>query len=520
MARILRGLRAFLYARVSKDELKRRRSVGQQVDAGKKAAEEFEVASLTIYDKDNDKSASVHGKKYRDDWHRMMADLEAGKADLVIFWEISRGSRTAKEGVAFVDVCADHGVLVFVIDEDCEFDPREPRDRKRLLNMFTDAEYEVGQARKRIVRDKQHILDAGLPDGKIPFGHRRLYDERTRELIRQEPDPVNRDCIREGIRRIRKGESLRRILTDFNKRHEHDRDCARWIPFVTEGKPWRHDNLRRTLMNPAHIGMRRDPNWKPGSAGDELIQAAWAPLFDDPEWITEWWAAYRILNDAKRATSRSTQVEHLVSYFMICDECTRRTSVGRPGGGGKRNPRYSCRDDPRVKPGSVKSGPGCTSIVARQVDELISELVIARLAQPDVIAAAGADDDADAVAARARAASLRAKLDEFWDSAMRTDGTGITLAQYEQARNVIEPQIVAAKAAAQAAAAPPLLREFLSLTQGAGKEIIREVWYKDLTLEARREIVKLLFASIRLKRGRPGRVPFDPNRIDYTWREW
>lgn len=519
MARILRGLRAFLYARVSKDELKRRRSVGQQIDAGKKAAKEFEVASLTIYDKDNDKSASVHGKKFRDDWHRMMSDLEAGKADLVIFWEISRGSRTASEGVAFVDVCAARGVLVFVIDEDCEFDPREPRDRKRLLNMFTDAEYEVGQARKRIVRDKADIVERGLPDGKIPFGHRRLYDERTRELIRQEPDPINRDCIREGIRRVRKGESLRRILTDFNKRHEHDRDCPRWVPVITEGTPWRHDSLRRTLMNPSHIGLRRNPRWKPGSAEEEFLPAAWAPLFDEPEWINEWWAAYRILNDDNRTASRSTQVEHLVSYFMTCHECDRRTSVGRPPGG-KRNPRYSCRDDPRVKPDPAKGGPGCTSIVAQQVDDLISELVIKRIAQPDVFRAAGADEDADAVAARARAVRLRAKLDEFWASAMRTDGTGITLAQYEQARNEIEPQIVAAKAEAEAAAAPPLLREFLSMVQGAGEEIVREVWYQDLKLEARREIVKLLFESIQLKRGRPGRVPFDPKRIAYTWRKW
>jgi site-specific DNA recombinase len=519
MARILRGLRAFLYARVSKDELKRRRSVKQQVEAGTKVAAEFEVESLTIYDKDNDKSASVHGKKFRDDWYQMMADLEAGKADLVIFWEISRGSRTTKEGIDFVDVCAAQDVLVYVIDEDCEFDPREPRDRKRLINMFADAEYEVGQHRKRIVRDKQHILDQGLPDGKIPFGHRRLYHERTRELIRQEPDPVNRDCIREGVQRVRKGQSLRRILTDFNRRHEHDRDCPRWIPVITDGTPWRHDNLRRTLMNPAHIGMRRDPHWKSGSAGDEFIPAAWAPLFDDPEWITEWWAAYRILNDDSRAASRSTQVEHLVSYFMTCHECDRRTAVGRPPGG-KRNPRYSCRDDPKVQPDPAKGGPGCTSIVAQPVDDLISELVIKRLAQPEVIAAASHDDDADAVAARARAASLRAKLDEFWASAMRTDGTGITLAQYEQARNEIEPQIAAAKAAAERAAAPPLLREFLSLTEGAGEEIVREVWYQELTLEARRELVKLLFASIKLKRGRPGRVPFDPTRIEVTWRTW
>jgi DNA invertase Pin-like site-specific DNA recombinase len=518
MANVKPGLRTFLYARVSKDQLKRGRSVSQQVADGRRAADDFEVASLRVYDRDNDKSASVFGKKFRDDWHRMMTDLAAGEADLVIFWEISRGSRTTGEGLAFVDTCAEQSVLVHIITEDSTYNPRTSGDRKRLLDMFTAAEFESGRTSERVLRDKANLRGAGRPDGKIPFGHRRLYDERTRELIRQEPHPVNRDCIREGIRRVRKGESTRRIMADFNKRNQHDRDCPRWVPTITEGVPWTHSGFNRTIMNPAHIGMRRDPEWKPGSGRDEFIPAAWPPLFDDPAWITEWWAAYRILNDPQRATSKSAQVKYLVSRFMTCNECGRRTAGTRPAGG-KRNPRYICRDDDKIHP-APEQGPGCTSIVAQKVDDFISELVIKRLAQPDVIAAASDTDDADAVIARSRAAALRSKLDEFWNSAMRTDGRGITLAQYEQARNEIEPQIEAALATAQAAAAPPLLREFLSLTQGAGEEVVRRVWVDDLPIEAHREIVKLLFESIKLKPGRVGRVPFDPERIDYKWREW
>jgi len=506
-----------MYPRVSKDELKRGRSSAQQIAEGKRTGERFEVSSLKIYDGDNNKSASVFGKKVRTDWLRLMADLAKGEADLVIFWEISRGSRTTGEGLDFVDTCAAQGVLVHIINEDSTYDPRKAGDRKRLLDMFTTAEYESRQTSDRVKRDKASMLAQGKPDGQVPFGHRRLYDERTRELIRQEPDPVNRECIREGIRRIRKGESTRRIIRDFNKRNQHDRDCPRWVPTMTEGVPWSHSGFNRAVMNPAHIGMRRDPDWKPGSGREEFIPAAWQPLFEGPEWIAEWWAAYRILKDPGRAISRTAQVKYLVSRFMVCDECGRRTAGSKPTG--NRSPRYTCRDDTKIHPAPEK-GPGCTSIVAQEVDDFISELVIKRLAQPDVIAAASDDDDANAVAARARAAALRAKLDEFWTSAMRVDGSGITLAQYEMARNEIEPQIEAAKAEAEAAAAPPLLREFLSLTEGAGEEVVRQVWKKELTLEAHREIVKLLFESIRLKKGRQGRVPFDPSRIDFKWREW
>jgi len=518
MVNVKPGLRAFLYARVSKDQLKRGRSVSQQVAEGRQAAEEFEVASLKVYDRDNDKSASVFGKKFRDDWAQLMTDLAAGEADLVIFWEISRGSRTTGEGLAFVDTCAEQSVLVHIITEDSTYNPRKPGDRKRLLDMFTAAEYESGQTRERILRDKAAMITDGKPDGPIPFGHRRLYNERTRELIRQEPDPVNRLCIREGVKRVRKGETTRRIMNDFNKRNQHDRDCPRWVPTMTEGVPWSHSGFNRAIMNPAHIGMRRDPHWKPGCGRDEFIKAGWPPLFDDPEWISEWWAAYRILKDPGRGNSRTGQVKYLLSRFMTCDECGRRTGGTRPAGG-KRNPRYICRDDTRIHP-APEQGPGCTSIVVQEADDYVSELVIKRLAQPEVIAAASDDDDANAVAARSRAAALRSKLDEFWASAMRVDGTGITLTQYEQARAEIEPQIEAARLEAEAAAAPPLLREFLSLAEGAGEEVMRRVWVDELTIEARREIVKLLFEHIRLKRGKRGRVPFDPNRIVYKWREW
>lgn len=520
MATIRPGLRAFIYARVSKDEHKRRKSVSQQIDEGKHAAADFEVASLKIYDKDNNKSASAFGKKVREDWARMMDDLGDGQADLVIFWEISRGSRTAKEGVAFVDICAEKSVLVHVIDEDGTYDARKPRDRKRLLEMFTDAEYESGQTSLRIKRDKVALRAKGWPDGKIPFGHQRLYDERTRELIRQEPHPTNRACIREAVARVRKGHSLRKIIQDFNKRNEHDRDCPRWVPTPTDGYRWQHSNIRSVLMNPAHIGMRRDPEWKPGSAATEFIPAAWEPLFDDPEWISEWWACYRILSDGSRRVHRNSQATHLLSYFMTCYECSRRVKVTLgPNHSAKRSPRYGCSEDTSVWPLPEK-GPGCASIVAGPADKFITDLVLTKLSDPKVITAAGDDGDADAVAARAKAANLRAKLDEFWESAMRTDGSGITLAQYEQARNSIEPQIQEAEAAAQSAAAPPLLREFLSMTAGAGEEVLREVWEEDLSISTRRKIVQLLFESIRLKKGRPGRVPFDPDRIVYTWRKW
>lgn len=523
MANVRPGANGFQYARVSKDRRKhnRQRSVTQQVREGRDRADELELGSLTVYDRDNNLAASRFATKVRDDWERLMADLNAGKytpGDVGLFWESSRGSRKAGEWTAFVDVCVERELLVHIIDEDTTYDPRKPRDRKRLLEMGVDAEYEVGQTSVRIKRDKVHLREQGRPDGRLPFGHRRLYDERTGELIRQEPDMVNRECIREGVRRVRKGQSIRRIITDFNKRHEHDRDCPRWVPTLTENMPWTHSGFKRTLINPAHIGMRRDPEWKPGSTLEEFMPAAWPPLFDDPEWIAEWWAAYRILSDPGRSVSKSSQVKYLVSKFMVCDECERRVAGTRPSGG-KRNTRYLCRDDDKLQP-TPEIGPGCTSIVAEKVDDYISELVIRRLAQPDVIAAASDTSDAEAVSARSRASALRAKLDEFWASAMRTDGSGITLAQYEQARAQIEPQIKAAEAEAESAAAPPLLREFLSLTEEAGEEVVRAVWFKDLTIEGRREIVKLLFESIRLKRGRKGRVPFDPSRIEYKWREW
>ncbi|GAB3224013.1 hypothetical protein GCM10027447_12180 [Glycomyces halotolerans] len=513
MANVPPGRRACLYARVSKDTRKhqanRGRSVKQQVQRGTAAGEELAVASLEIY-RDNDVSASAFSTKARDEWDRMMADLAAGRFDLVMLWEASRGSRTSAEGVAFVDLCAAQSALVYIIDEDTAYNPRKPRDRKRLLEMIIDAEYESGQTSERINRDKLALLESGRPDGKIPFGHRRLYDDRTRELIRQEPDPVTRGCIREGVQRINQGWSLRRVRLDFNRRAALDPDDPQWVPLMESGAPWRNDNLRRVLLNPAHIGMRKHPTT------GELLEAGWAPLFGDAAWIDEWWSCHRVLTNEDRRASRAAQADHLVSYFMTCDVCGRRQGAGRPPGGTTRNIRYSCRDDPRVDP-VPEMGPGCTSIRVSWVDDYISDLVIARVSQPDVIARIGAADDSEAAAAQAEVKRLQAKLDEAFRG---YDLDILTLEQLGKRKAKLEPQLEAAKQAAATAGAPPVLREFLKLTAGAGEAVVRRVWENDVPIEAKREVVQLLFEYIKLRRNRPGVRAFEERRIDYKWREW
>lgn len=514
MANVLPGCRAALYARVSKDTRKlhqnRGRSVAQQVSKGRQVADELTVASLKIYDRDNSVSASSFSKKFRDDWAQLMADLAEGQFDLVMLWEASRGSRTSKEGVAFVDLCAEQNVLIYILDEETAYNPRKPRDRKRLLEMFVDAEYESGLTSVRINRDKLSLIESGRPDGKIPFGHRRLYDERTRELIRQEPDPEARSCIREGVQRVNKGHSLRRILRDFNKRNKHDRDCPRWVPTITEGIPWRNDNLRRVLLNPAHIGMRAHPDT------GEIIEAGWAPLFDDPAWIDEWWGCHRILTSEDRYVSRASRAEHLLSYFMTCAVCGRRQATGRAPVGKTRNIRYSCRDDRRMDP-PPEVGPGCTSVRTSWVDDYVAELIAERVSQQDVIARIGATNDAEAAEARAEVKRLEAKLQEAFKG---YEMEILTLEQLGKRKSKLEPQLEAAKEAAATAGAPPVLREFLKLTAGVGKDIVLQVWKEDVPIEARREVVQLLFEYIKLNRIRPGIKRFEAERIEYKWREW
>ena len=161
-------------------------------------------------------------------------------------WESSRGSRKVGEWVTLIELCEQYGVNIHVTTHNRTYDPANGRDRRSLLEDAVDSEYESGKISQRLKRAAAANAAAGKPHGRAPYGYARRYDERTRKMITQEPEPTEAPVVRELFDRVRSGHSLRSIAADFE---------ARGIRTRT-GKVFSPQHLRVLATTAAYAGLR------------------------------------------------------------------------------------------------------------------------------------------------------------------------------------------------------------------------------------------------------------------------
>ncbi|MCA1601191.1 MAG: recombinase family protein, partial [Acidobacteria bacterium] len=139
------------YLRVSLDRSGRARSLEEQhADHERTAAEHGWCLGEDSY-RDASISASRYSRKVRDDFDRLIADLEADRfgAQMLMLWESSRGSRRVGEWVNLLELCERHGVRIHVYTHNRTYDPANGRDRRSLLEDAVDGEYESSKMSSR-----------------------------------------------------------------------------------------------------------------------------------------------------------------------------------------------------------------------------------------------------------------------------------------------------------------------------------------------------------------------------------
>jgi site-specific DNA recombinase len=457
------------YLRVSLDRSGRARSIEEQHHENLEAASARGVTLGEPY-KDESISASRYSTKTRDGFGKLLADLEHGRfgADELWLWESSRGSRKVGEWVTLIELCEQQQVKIHVTTHNRTYDPSNGRDRRSLLEDAVDSEYESGKISARLKRAAAASAAAGKPHGRAPYGYRRRYDERTKKLIAQEPDPIEAPVIRELFERVKAGHSLRSIALDWE---------ARGIRTRT-GKIFTPQHLRVLATTAAYGGLRvHDTNGhggshspQPGAPGVQVVKGTWDPLVTEATYR----AVQRILTDPKRTTTRPGRAKHLLSNIARCDVCDGPIFVSFRSG----QTTYQCRR-------------GCVRVQKEDIEELADGVILGYLARPDVhqaLQAAEADSDA-LQAVRDELATARARLAELADAA--ATGT-ISIATVTR----MEPQILAMIAGLERReaelATPSALYGFI--TPGAN---VDRRWHA-APMSTRREIARLLLVPDRI----------------------
>jgi DNA invertase Pin-like site-specific DNA recombinase len=186
-------VQAGVYERVSKlanakdrREVQRARSIEEQNKANR---EECERHGWTITDRyaDSGLSASRFATKDRPEYKRLLADVEAGKLDVVVLWESSRGGRELAAWAQFLNACGATQTGIYITTHGRLYDMANGRDWRSLAEDGVDSGYESEKTSMRIRRHVAATMLAGAPFGHCPYGYEREYDPKTRELIKAAP---------------------------------------------------------------------------------------------------------------------------------------------------------------------------------------------------------------------------------------------------------------------------------------------------------------------------------------------
>jgi DNA invertase Pin-like site-specific DNA recombinase len=485
----LAGLRVALYCRVSLDKVGDEKSVDDQEAEGLRWVDRHQAVLVDTY-RDPNRSASRFATKQRENFNRLLEDIEAGKLDggAVWFWEASRSQRRLDVFATLRDLCRNHGVLWIIRDR-----VQDPADADDMAMAGVQAIFSENESEKtagRVRRGKASSASAGRPAGKVPYGYKRVYDPESGRSLRDVPNVYDGDgrpiedspawIVREIFDRIAAGDSITGIRRDLNDRGTR----------TQQGHPWDNFKVRYIAMNPTYVGLRVYQG--------EILEGV--PAFGDPL-VDEatFWAVQRILSDPARMTTRlgARTGKYLLSSLGRCAECGGKLLWKKaPADNQRRQYKdiYYCKDR------------SCVGIYAEGLDEYVEGVIVGWLSDPDVVAdLTGGDDSAAAKQARVDADRAGVELEEWRKLADRGE---ISAPSFARAEKGLLARIKEAERVAQAATLPPVLVGNIGPQAQAG--------WDALDLMGKRQIVQTV-ADIRVRRVGRGRTVPIRDRVAWTW---
>ncbi|MGP8000421.1 MAG: recombinase family protein [Streptosporangiaceae bacterium] len=297
---------AGIYVRISED----REGAGLGVERQERDCRELaDCLGLDVYATYIDNDVSAYSGKPRPRYRDLLADIAAGRIQVVLAWHTDRLHRSPSELEEYIKA-TEGGVVTHTVKAG-ELNLSTPNGRLVARNLGSIARYESEHKGERVrSRYRQRVVDEfGFGGGVRRFGWAR--DGVT--LI-----PAEAAEVRKAAKAIVDGASLRSITTDLN---------SRGILTAT-GKTWTHQRLREVLTRPRNIGTVIYD----GEAVSKPGEAQWPAIMG----VGEWHAVCAILNDpARRSGSANNRTGSLGSGLYVCGVCGERMRMGTSGTGGR-----------------------------------------------------------------------------------------------------------------------------------------------------------------------------------------
>lgn len=279
-------------------------------------------------------------------WADMLADIKAGRVDVVVGVDIDRLVRTVSD----LGTLTELGVKVLTVNGEIDLTTADGEFRATMLAGI--ARFEVRRKGERQLRGNEHRLAEGLPSA----GGRRRFGFESDHLT---PVPSEVEWILHLYKEVAAGASIRSVARTMNEAG---------VPTVTKGE-WNAPRLQKILKNPAYRGaVIHKGQAFPSNKVPRIVPEDLAELVD------------AVMADPTRRTSPGAGRSALMGGMGECGQCGSLLSTGGTKSNGVMVPLYVCK---ALKEGTAE-GTGHVSIRRAILDEkVIREVFAWIIAHPD-----------------------------------------------------------------------------------------------------------------------------------------
>lgn len=449
--------------------------------------------------------AGARRPKYEDLIHAVRTG-EVGRIVVYKTDRLHRQPRELEDLIAF----ADRGRVEVVAIEGGELDLATSDGRALARVLAAMNAKESDDKADRVRRAKRQAREAGKPHGgPRPFGWRRITTAEPDGSQRAtwDPmahDPLEADLIRSAVADLLAGASLNDIARQWN--------AAGVSQPQTGGSHWTADQIRQVVSNPRNAGLvghrkqvKSDRPYQMYSRPEVVGEAKWPAIVDRAIW-----EQLQALLAQRGAFARTPKRRSLLTGLLVCGQCgatmvrtadhARRRDADGPYRKVWRCPTYTRND----------AAPSCgrVTIDAAGVEGLLVARTLDKAAGLDLAAVVEGQDGRGREAAElvAQLADLDRRAAEAASSFAKPGG--ITLLVLESTTAAIEHERTRVKKQLGELASGTLLAPYL-----AEPDSLREAWEHRLTIDQKRELIRILVGRVRILTARRGLPRFDPDRV-------
>lgn len=312
---------------------------------------------------DNDTGASRRSRsKARPEWDRLMADVRAGRVQVIVARDPDRLTRRMREIEDLVDLAEQTSVQFDLWRGHLDLSNAAGQSMARFLGAMA-----AGESDRTSERMKSQRRDAALRG--VPVRSEDGFGWRDGKHVAEEAT-----AIRDGAEMVIAGGTLEAVAREWNRRGLQRRKSSR---------QWWGPQVRVVLLNPRHAGLAVYRGEVVGDTGER-------PILDRATYDT----MKAVLSNPSRR--RAPRRRNLLTGLVICGLCGRPMRRGTSGTPSR--PMYVCRQYP-------SDGCGRQSIMCDPVDQAVTEAVLDVLEASDFPKATSQPRDS-------KAAQKLAQIDE------------------------------------------------------------------------------------------------------------